>query len=454
MAQRAAQLLAILCIAHRLGVTGAGVYGEGMAIGGILCVLAGAGTRNHVARAIAQQPELAGDWLAAAVKVRLVLGTALAAGGAAVAFARTEAPWFWTLCVLQAIPAAFDLKGLADAAARTRREVALETTAGLLQVALVSAWALSGGRSLETLAAIQLASRAAYALGAALAIARVPAKGTRPSLVQVLRGCRGVAVAQTMHELLIVADVALVAWCGGSAAAGRYAVAARIATMASLPSLQIARLLLPHLHRAARHGDPQRTLRAALRAIALATLPMAAGGLAVAAPLCGLFGGAFTAAAPTLQLALFAMVLQHLGWQFGLAAYAAGRDRAFAVSLGVPALLQVAMLLALVPAAADVGGAVALLAAQAAYFAFGFRIAGARDVLCSARAWLRPAALAALATGSAAAAAGLLPFGPWTLAAQLAAGALAWLLCLHFVELGGRWRSIGDGLAAASTFRS
>ena len=55
--QRILQLLAFIIVGRTLGVSGLGVYAEGMAVAAILAVLAGAGIRNLVARAVSQQPK-------------------------------------------------------------------------------------------------------------------------------------------------------------------------------------------------------------------------------------------------------------------------------------------------------------------------------------------------------------------------------------------------------------
>jgi O-antigen/teichoic acid export membrane protein len=450
LVQRLLQLATFLCIGQALGVERLGRYAEGQALGALLAVLAGAGVRNVLARAIARQPDAAGTLLRTAVAARFRTGTALLAPALAIAFAVADEPWFYALCLLQVLPAAFDLKNLLDATGRTGREVAIETGTAALQFALVGAWLAAGGRDLLPLAAIALGCRSLYAAFAVPAIARLP-RDPAIAPTTALRGSLPVSLGQTAHELLAAGDVWLVARLFDPETAGLYALAGRLATAALVPSGQLARLLLPHLLRATAAGDPQRTARTALRATAFATLPMVGGGLVVAEPLCALFGPGFAAAAPALRLVLLAGCLQHLGWQCSHALFAAGRDRAYAAGLWWPAVLH-ALLLGAFAAQPDAGSAaLAMLLAQAAYLGNG--LFGLRTTFASApgQLWLRP-----LFVGAATAAAAAVPLAlldtKLALGAALTTGGLGFLLSLWCVELRGRVRGLGDGLASASGF--
>lgn len=349
------------------------------------------------------------------------------------------------------LPAAFDLKNLLDASGRSGAEVALETSASLLQFVLVIGWLAAGGHDLTVLAGITLASRCVYAAGALPAIRALPHTGEAVSLENVFRRSLAVSLGQTAHELMTAGDVWLVAVLFGQATAGLYAVAVRIAAAALLPSAQVARLLLPHLLRATAAGSPARTVATALRATSFATLPMVAGGAVVAEPLCALFGADFVFAAPALRLVLLAACLQHLGWQCSHALFAAGRDAAYAAGLLGPAVLH-ALLLGTFAGGGDAASAsLAMLGAQIAYLIAGLWLM--RGALAtSGRLWLGPLAVAT-ATGLCAVVPALWLAGPVALAVQLTAGACGLLASLWLVELRGRWRRIGDGLAAASGFR-
>ena len=120
--QRVLQLVSFLIVGRTLGVAGLGIYAEGMAVAAILAVLAGAGVRNLVARAVSQQPRAARALVGHAVYMRLLTGLMLAIVATALAFTTSVRPWFWLLCAMHVVPAAFDLKNLVDAAGRTRSE--------------------------------------------------------------------------------------------------------------------------------------------------------------------------------------------------------------------------------------------------------------------------------------------------------------------------------------------
>ncbi|MBL8753677.1 MAG: hypothetical protein JNK15_10280 [Planctomycetes bacterium] len=449
--QRLCQLVAFVLVGHALGAAGLGRYAEGQALGAVLAVLAGAGVRNLAARQLAGDPGAARAVVHAAVRLRLLFGGLGLAAVAGVAYATSPQPWFWVLSGALALPAAFDLKQLADAAGRGRGEVALETGIGVLQLGAVLAWWSHGQGDVATLAAIALGCRSLYALRAWATIRTLPATRTaaplprRPLLL----------LGQTAHEVLALGDVWLVSLLLGEAAAGFYAFAQRFAGAALVPSTQLARLLLPHLLHATMNGDPARTLGTALRATALATWPMLAGGVVAADALCAFACAGFAPAAPILRLLLLAGSLQHLGWQCSHALLAQHRDRAYAHGLLWPAVAHAALLLVVaciaVPAPAGAGlAALAAVVACAGYLLTGLRLLPRIDL---GLALLAPLGVAA-ATGLAAAAGNALVPGPFGLGVQLAAGGIAFAAGVWTVELRGRWRRLGDGLVQASGFRA
>ncbi|MEO6595217.1 MAG: hypothetical protein ABIP94_10740 [Planctomycetota bacterium] len=467
--QRLLQLAAFVCIGRALGVDRLGLYAQGLALAGLLGVLASAGVRNLLARAVARNPAGARQLVLTAVRMRLGVGTALAAAATGLAWTTAADPWFWTVCALQVLPSAFDLKNLLDAAGRTRAEVALEVGAAAGQLVFVLLWLAAGGSDLTVLAAIALGSRCLYAIGAVAAIARLP--GNEPDRAQPALAQRelvlprlgdriGIALAHSAHEAMATGDVWLVAACFGDGTAGLYAVAARFATAALLPSAQLARLLLPHMLHASSVGDPSRTFGTAWRATLLATLPMCAGGVAVAGPLCGLSGPEFTAAGPALVLLLFAGCLQHIGWQCSHALLASRRDAAYARSMLWPAVMHACLLggsaawFASAHASQNARLAAACAAlAHAVYALAGWRSAH-RGSQTAAPARLTGVVAVTAATGLFAALPRACCDGALLLPMQLLAGGLAFGFGLWFIELRGRLRQIGDGLVSASGFRS
>lgn len=455
--QRLCQLAAFVLVGRALGVAGLGLFAQGMALGAVLATASAAGLGHATARRVAANPAAAGALVRAAVRRRSRVGGALAVAVGITATATTNTPWFWWLCALQALPAAFDQKLALDASGKTRVDVRIESAVALVQLAATSALVLAGAAAPASFAAVALGARCLHAAAAARAILALPGQRAVVAAADPRHG--PLACGQIAHELLALGDVWLVALALGADAAGLYGLASRFATAALVPSVQVARLLLPHHLRAAVQGERQRTLGASLRATALTTLPLVAGGAVAAADLCGLAGPAFVEAAPALRLLLLAGAIQHLGWQCSHALLAAGRDVAYAHSMVWPAAAHAAAVagaaLGVVGEAATAAAfaAVVAVAAHAAYAGAGF---AATQAFSSLRAldFVQSLAVAALTAGAAAAAAACAEPPLLRLAAQLAGGGAACAFGLWLVEFRGRVGRIGDGLAAASGFRS
>ncbi|MFK7742461.1 MAG: hypothetical protein AB8H80_19265 [Planctomycetota bacterium] len=463
--QRALQLVAFLVVGRTLGVAGLGTYAQGLSAAAVLTVLASLGVRSLVARAVSQEPGAARAHVGNAVHLRLVIGSMLAIAATAIAFVSSEQPWFWMLCALHVLPAAFDLKGLIEVTGKARLEVGLESVAAVLQLGLVCLWSAVGSQQLELLAAASLGCRTLYAAGAIATIRSLPLEHA-PS--QQPLGITRVGLGQTTYELMAIGDIALVALCFGDAAAGYYAAAMRFAVAAMLPSMQLTRLLLAHLLHAEQRGNAKATFETGLRATLWLTLPIAAGGMTVADELCALTGVSFAAAGGALQLLLAAGLCQHVGWQCSLALLASGRDRAYAHTFAWPSLLQAAAFLGLGallangllqngtsspphPAALAISAATIAACAQGGYAVVVLRIGAAAKTLFRA---LPGPALAAAATAALAS----LPLpadnvhGHLVLPLRLALGALGFAAVLWRLELRGRLGKVGDGLFAASGF--
>lgn len=452
--QRLCQLLGFLLIGHALGVAALGRYAEGQALAGVLTVLAAAGGRNLTARRLAAAPGQARSVVRATVASRLRIGALALVIVNLVCWSTSPTPWFWVLCTAQVIPAAFDLKQLADVTGGARREVALETGVAGLQLLLVIGWCVADGADVTTLAAIALLARGLYAARAVAMIRELADHSAAPAATAGANSLLG----QTAHELLTIGDVWLVAVTLGAAPAGYYAFASRLATAALMPSVQLARLLLPHLLHAGVGGDSARALGTALRATAFATWPMLAGGIVAAEALCRLGGNEFAAAAPTLQLLLLAGCMQHLGWQCSNTLLALYRDRACAHTFLWPAVLQMA-LLALVPwlvpaePAASACVAAAVCAIAQALYAVATLVLSRATWRERSQNWLQPLGVAAATLLATAAGAAVAPPAV-ALPAQLLAGGLAFAFGLWAWELRGRWRRLGQGLVTASGFHS
>lgn len=456
VAQRCAQLVALLLVARTLGAEATGRNAQGLALAGMLAIAATAGLRNEVARGLARHHEAPGGWLRAAVRARLLRSAWLLTIVSIAAFACSTAPWFWIVSAAACLPAALDLKQLGDVVARTRSEVRLESASSAIYLGCTGIWLACGGTELTSLAAIQLGSRLCYALGAARAIRSLPIGDTAPTALGLLRRSRRLAPAQVLGELTIGLDVCLVGALGGDAVSGLYAIGSRIAGAAGMPTAQLTRLFFAHQMHAAARGDSVRASRVALRATALVLLPMLAGGLVLAPQLCALFGPAFVAAADALRWLLLAITAQHLAWQAHQSLLALGRDVAYGRVLWLPSVLHATALALLTPSFGATGAALATAVAQLSFLATALALLGRSTVL--PLSWLLGPIQLALATGVATAAvaavlSGSAPHGV-ALLIPLATGGVVFAAGLWLLEWRKRWHKIGAGLVEASRFRS
>lgn len=456
VAQRFAQLVALLLLARTLGAEATGRNAQGLALAGMLAIAGTAGLRNEVARGLAHHHDALGGWLRVAVRARLLRSAWLFAIVSLAAFAFSTSPWFWIVSAAACLPAAFDLKQLGDVAARTRSEVRLESASAAIYLGCTGLWLACGGTDLTSLAAIQLASRTCYALGAARAIRSLPIGTSAPSARALLRRSRSLAPAQVLGELTIGLDVCIVGALGGDAVSGLYAIASRIAGAAGMPTAQLTRLFFAHQVHAAARGDAVRASRVALRATALVLLPMLAGGVVLAPRLCALFGPTFVLAADALRWLLLAITAQHLAWQAHQSLLALGRDVAYGRVLWLPSLLHAAALALLTPSFGATGAAFATALAQLCFLATALALLGRSTV--QPWNWLLGPIELALATGTATAAVAALTSTSTlqgaALLVPLATGGIVFAAGLWLLEWRKRWHKIGTGLVEASRFRS
>ncbi len=442
--QRGALLGVTVALGHHLGPEGLGRHALAVALGSTLAVLIGTGVRSVASRGAAREPERAGGWLRAAVRLRALATALVLLPVCTLVAAGADDPVPWCLGALLALPLAWDQKGLLDAAARTRREVALDSAATTLHFAGTLLLLAAGVDDLGALLAVQFAGRALYAAFAERTLRHLPGFASPPAARAILRQATLPTLTQTWTGLVQTGDVWLVRWLAGEAAAGLYAVAARIAATAALPGAQLARLLQPHNDRAAAAGCPGSTVARGLRGTGFAVLPFVAGGVVAAEPLCALFGDGFVAAAPALGLLLPATALLQFGWQHSQVLFAHGRMLAWAGSLWFGSALHLVALLLCTPHLGAAGAGLAALLGNLAYLACA-HIAARRTLHVALLPALAPGAL--VGAGTAAAACATAPLG---LVAQLVAGGLATAVGLYALELRHTWHRLGAGLAAGS----
>ncbi|MFM1873842.1 MAG: hypothetical protein RL398_3264, partial [Planctomycetota bacterium] len=337
---------------------------------------------------------------------------------------------------------------LLDAAARASREVTFELGVAGFHLVATLALLVVGVRDLATLVAVQLVARLAYAIAASATVRELPGYRHPPSARAVLRLAALPSFTQTAAATIQNGDVWLVHWFGGEAAAGLYTVAQRLASTATLPGAQLLRLLQPHTDRAAHAGDPSATAARALRTTGYAVVPIAAGGMVVAEPLCRLFGAEFAAGGDALLLMLPAFTALQFAWQLAQILFAHGWVGRWAGAQWLGAVAQAVAIAWLVPRWGATGAAAAALLGNALFLVVA-RLALGHRLGVSMLRTVAPSLLPAIATAAAALAA--LPLG---LVAQLAAGGVAYTATIYALELRSNWRRLGSGLQGASGFGS
>lgn len=444
--QRVALLATMVALGHALGPAGLGRYALAVATGNLLAALVGAGVRNVCSRQAAREPDRAGGWLRIAVRLRAQLTVLALVPTLVPIVAWCDEPLAFALGALLALPLAWDQKNLLDAVARTDREVAFELGVALLHLVATLALLALRVHDLAALVAVQLLARTLYAFATVPLLQTLPGYDHPPAARAVLRLAALPSATQCAAALLQNGDVWLVRWCGGEVSAGLYAIAQRLASTAALPGAQLLRLLQPHTDRAAAAGDGAATAAKALRTTAYAVLPVVAGGIVVAEPLCNLFGRGFAAAGTTLVGLLLASAALQFAWQCTQILYAHGREGSWAKAQWAGAIVQTAALLYYTSGVGAAGAGFAALLGNCVYLLLARHSLRAVVPVALLRA-LAPALPIAAATAGAAALAA--PFG---LLPQLAAGGAAYLAGLYVVELRHSWRRLGHGLQRASGF--
>lgn len=443
--QRMLVLLLNVWLMRHLGIAGFGEFAFGTQMAALAALLADSGVRLLTAREIAADRQHGVACLRASLAIRLrraLLVTAAFAGGVGLC---STSPTFLLVCAALIPLSTFDMKQLADALGRAGVEVRFETTATCAYVAL-TALVLACDGGLAALAAALLASRGLYAILAWRWLTGLTGVAAAPAAWN-LRHAGALGAAQLGFELVFSSQVVVLRALLGADAAGSMAAAQRIVLAVETPVRLLARLLLPHLMHASRHGDAGATLERAVRASAHMVLPLAAGGFVVAEPLLALLSGpTYVAAAWALRWQLVASVVVGTMSHYGQALVAHGRVRPYLTAVAVGIALDVGLTLATVWSFGATGAAFAAAVALATA-AFICLAALRRAVPLSA---LRPWRLPALHALLVAAAAGGAASGGVTV--QLGAGALAFALGLFWLELRGRTRQVGAGLQRSSGF--
>ncbi len=183
----------------------------------------------------------------------------------------------------------------------------------------------------------------------------------------ILRASAPLVIGQLLRALINVFDIVLLALLVGEIAVGLYTAAYRICCLviALGHSLQVA--YLPALSKAAHQSSVRASqlVNRALEFSAALAVPMATGGILLAAPLLThLFGAEYGEGADAFRLLLVSIAFIFLHGVFGQTLLAYDRIRILMWIQAVGAILNVVLNLALIPSHGIVGAAAATVAAE------------------------------------------------------------------------------------------
>lgn len=447
---RATGLVVALLLARKLGVAGFGDYAAAIQIGSVLGFVVHSGVHAVAQRETASHPDNAGGWIRASIRARVWISLATFAAYAAVV---PFLPGDTTLLVLSGalvLPAAFDLRGLADSAGRTRLEVLIESAAGLAHLLLVAGLVATERVAPAWVAAAYLASRCVYAIGVTMSLGDLGPETSRPSMrALVLRSGGPLSIAFAAERITLSSDVLLIRAIAGSHAAGLFAAAEKVSQIASHPIALVGRTLSPHLQASVPHGDPRATLEKALRVSAYAVLPFAAGGWVLAEDLLvRLNGEGYAEGGWTLRWLLLATAVSGVGWRFADMLFAHRRMREYVLPLVLSVTTNWVVSLLMIPAWGAAGSTFGTAVSQCAAMPLSAIFLRRVQAFSVFRPLAAPLAVAAVAAGVAWA----VP-SSWGALARVGVGGVAGAALFWAFELRHGWDALGRGIEASSGFR-
>lgn len=359
-------LAMVLLLPRFVGATDFGVLSVMGAVGGIVMLLAGFGTNNHIVKSVARYPERAADIVANAALMRFGI---------------------WVVCLLVAVVAALFL------------EVSPVVMAILVVslvwnlITLTSGTIAQGLQGNQTVGRHAVASALGLATGTALGLAAVSAGGGPLSWVAVNTGlaagtlglatlnfwrkCAGPirldasrfietargGVPFLFYELslgtLSASSALLLAWLAGTAEVGRLTLALRIAGIPLfLPTILVA-ALYPALATSALNDQRWfgRSILGALRIMSLLLLPLSALMVIFASTLVDVIGGAeFEEARWPIILMSVAIPLVAVDMLLATALFSLDRQRAWIFVVTAAAGTAIALNIAAIPLAGRLFG--------------------------------------------------------------------------------------------------
>lgn len=362
--------VATIVFARLLGPEEYGRYALVFSWATVATVLASLGLPDYLVREAArEQGPRAGAGLLRWADPRLLVA-GVAAGLLLLALGTALVPGTGMIPLLLAAPLPLlgSLAAVRQSVLRARRRIAASlwplllvtpagSIAGLYVAALWLGWSAS---------ALMAASLATSLLVLALASAQVGAPSPRH---QAERRSLRVALPFALIAVLFMingrADQLMVGALLGAADAGVYTVAMRSADFVSFPLLVANTIIAPILAAAHQNGElvaMQRLLRISSRLTLLVAMPITLVAILFGSELLGwVFGGSFSAGAPVLAILAGAQVLNVAFGSVGLVLNMCNLEWLATLGVGLAAMLNIALNIALIPRLGIEGAALASL---------------------------------------------------------------------------------------------
>ncbi len=393
--------LSVIVLARLLGTTGFGHYMYALAWLNVLVIPAAFGLEGVLTRELAAARALK-DWPAARGLVRfsnrfVVVATIVVAGLAAgVAWSLAASPpgesvrVFWL--ALLSLPffalarlRQHALQGLSHVVVGQVPETLLRPVCLVLLLGMAHLIVAERLTAEQAMLAFAAANLAAYLFGSWLFARRVPAAMRRATPAFDRRRWLGAAASMLLVGSMYVVhnqtDTLMLGWLTDADAVGLYSAANRGAAVLGFVVLAVAATFAPlfsGIHAADDRAALQRAVRQSCRWIVLLMLP---GGLVLVAgavPFLRLFGDDFVAAATALRLLCLGHLLTSVFGAVAILLIMTGHERVTGVTVGITAVLNIALNALLIPRFGIEGAAVATGVSLVAWNLALYVVAGRR----------------------------------------------------------------------------
>lgn len=372
-----------LTLAHALGADGIGQYAYAFAWASVLSVPAVLGLTPLVIRHVAGYRER-GEWsllrglLRRANLAVLLCSATMVVGGTAAALVldRSQPEFLYPVLVGLLLVPIIAVTSIRQATMQGLGRVVLGRTPetivapALFLVLIFVAWSDLGHAFSATWAiALQVtASLAALLVGIYMLRRVLPHHVTveraQYEMSSWVRSAIPLLLFSLVQAISVQIDIILLGGIDGASSAGIFSVVTKLAGLVTFVMLAVGYALSPliaRLYVSGEHAALQRTVRRAAVFVFLAALPVAAGIVAFAGPLLGLFGTEFDAGRTALVVVVISQLLFAAMGFSGTVLVMTGRESLLVRGVVVGAVLSIALNVLLIPPYGLNGAAVAAL---------------------------------------------------------------------------------------------